>query len=265
MNDFYVYKHAWRYHYAPDCEPELSDVQCKELLKKGGWMVRNTYNFDQIEKTDYWYVIKDSFGGLEELSSNVRRKVRRAFNTFEYKPIGEQIVRDCGYLIMKATVQDDRVKDRVMNEAVFNEYLDSCQKDLHDYWGVFNKETKKLIGFCDIRLWENSCEYGEIAIWPEYKHNATYPYYGLFYKINEYYLGEKKLKYINNSARTVTDHSNIQPFLEHNFKFRKAYCCLKLRYKWWFGIIVRLLYPFKEVIPSVNVKGVLRMHSFRTR
>ena len=175
MSEYFLYRHAWRFNLAPDYETELTDAQCQELLRRGGWIVRNTYNFDRIEKSDYWYVIKDSFGGMEELSSNVRRKVRRALKSFEYELIGEKTVRDYGYPIMRATVQDDRVKDRVMNEAAFKDYLDCCHKVPHEFWGIFNKGTNNLVGFCDIRLWENSCEYGEISIWLEYKRNATYP------------------------------------------------------------------------------------------
>ena len=44
--------------------------------------------------------------------------------------------------------------------------------------------------------------------------------------MNQYYLEEKKLKYVCDGSRTITEHSNIQEFLMHNFKFRKAYCRL---------------------------------------
>ena len=88
--DFELYRHAWRYALAPNNEPQLSDSQCKTLLKKGGLMVRNTYDFDCEIETKFWYVIKDSFGGMDELSSNVRRKIRKAENVFEYKIIDKQ-------------------------------------------------------------------------------------------------------------------------------------------------------------------------------
>lgn len=262
--DFYIYRHAWRYNGAPDCEPELSEAQSAELLQDGGWLVRNTFDFDCEDKTDFWYIIKDSFDGLEELSSNVRRKIHKAGQYIEYRRVDIKIIRDSGYPIVKATFDDYNVKDRIMNAEVFNNYLDECGETKFDYWGIFDKETKKFIGFCTVHIWDNCCEYGVSAIWPEYKRNATYPYYGLYHTMNTYYLNELKFKYVSDSARSITEHSHIHQFLEQNFKFRKAYCKLKITYKWWFGIIVRLLYPFRNIIPNRNIQAVLKMHGMQT-
>lgn len=261
---FEIYHHAWRYSLAPDKEPQLSNSQCADLLKQGGWMVRNTYDFDCKIETEFWYIIKDTFGGMDELSSNVRRKIRRAFETIDYKIIDNKTVKDFGYSIIEATFKDYKVKDREMNETVFNDYLNYCNKGCFDYWGIYDKENQQLIGFCTVHVWDKSCEYGITAIWPKYLHNATYPYYGLYYKMNEYYLDNQKFKYVTDSARSITEHSNIQPFLEQNFKFRKAYCKLKIKYKWWFGIIVRVLLPFRNIIWNRNVKAVLRMHKMQS-
>lgn len=263
-SDFEIYRHAWRYALPPHCEPQLNDSQCKALLKKGGWMVRNTFDFDCKEETNFWYIIKDSFGGMEELSSNERRKIHKSESAFEYKIIDKQIVREKGYPIIKATFKDYEVKDRPMSEKIFNDYLDYCNKGCFDYWGIYDKENQQLIGFCTVHVWDKSCEYGITAIWPKYLHNATYPYYGLYYKMNEYYLDNQKFKYVTDSARSITEHSNIQPFLEQNFKFRKAYCKLKIKYKWWFGIAVRVLLPFRKLIWNRNVRAVLNMHEYQS-
>ena len=228
-------------------------------------MVRNTYDFDQTEKSNFWYIIKDSFGGLDELSSNVRRKIRKAKCNIDYKIIDEKTLRDVGYPIIKATFENYKVKDRDMNESIFNSYLDECCKYKFDFWGIFNKDSNELIGFCAVHVWDNSCEYGLTAIWPDYLSNATYPYYGLYYTMSEYYLDNLHFEYVSDSARSVTEHSNIQPFLEENFNFKKAYCKLKLTYKWWFGAIVRMLYPFRKLIPNRNVRAMLRMHGMQNK
>ena len=263
MFDYVKYRNAWRYNLAPDCEPELSDSQCKALLRKGGLFVRNTFDFDCKEETNFWYSIKDSFGGMEELSSNERNKIRRAFQIFDYKLVDKELLIEEAYPIAEATFDDYKVTDRKMNESVFREYLYHCARNNYDYWGAFDKETQKLVGFCAVHVFENSCEYGVIGFLPKYKHNASYPYYGFFYKLNEYYLGERKFKYVSDGSRSITEHSNIQPFLEQNFKFRKAYCKLKIRYRWWFGIIVRVLMPFRNIIRNRNVKAVLKMHKMQ--
>lgn len=265
MLDYVKYRNAWRYNLAPDCETKLSDLQCMFLLKNGGWFVRNTYDFDCNEQTDFWYVIKDNFGGIDELSSNERNKIRRSIKVFDFKLIDIELVQKKAYSIVKATFVDYNVTDRPMNEDVFNEYLEHCERNDYDYWGAFSKETGELVGFCAVHVFANSCEYGVIGFEPKYKHNATYPYYGFFYKMNEYYLGEKGFKYVSDGSRSITEHSNIQPFLEQNFNFRKAYCKLKVRYKWWVDVIVKMLCPFRAIIPNRNVRAVLNMHGMQSR
>jgi len=258
--DFEIYRHAWRFAKAPDKEPQLSDSQCKTLLRKGGWFVRNTFDFDCKQPTEFWYVIKDSFGGMEELSSNERNKVRRALQVFDFQLVDVELLRKKAYPVLKATFVDYNVTDRDINETIFNKYLDDCGKEKFDFWGAFDKETKELVGFCAVRIWADSCEYGLIGFEPRYKHNATYPYYGFFYKMNEYYLDNQKFRYVVDGARSITEHSNVQPFLEKNFNFRKAYCKLKIRYKWWFGAIVFVLLPFRKLIRNRRIKAVLNMH-----
>lgn len=94
---------------------------------------------------------------------------------------------------------------------------------------------------------------------PSALHNSTYPYYGLIFEMNRYYLDELKLKYVNDGARSITNHSNIQPFLIDTFHFRKAFCRLHIEYrgiKW----LVRILFPFRKIMPR-KIKALLDMEA----
>lgn len=73
--NYKLYKHAWIDKCAPHHGEKLSQNDIRLLLSNGGVMVRNTYDFDCKEETSFWYVIKDSFDGMEELSSRCRGKV----------------------------------------------------------------------------------------------------------------------------------------------------------------------------------------------
>lgn len=79
--------------------------------------------------------------------------------------------------------------------------------------------------------------------------------------MNQYYLEELKLKYVNDGARSITEHSNIQPFLIDKFNFRNAYCHLELHYKWWFGLVVKAAYPFRKWITNGKAKAILNMEA----
>ena len=278
MNGFYLYRNAWRYEGAPHNEPKLDKKEVQALLKQGGLLVRNTFSFDQPDESHFWYIIKDSFGGLDEFSSNERNKIRRSDKTLVFKRVSIDVLKSEGWNILKATYEDYAVSDRDMDENLFLDYLSECEKQDFDYWGIFDQD--RLIGFCTVWLWPseiweyglvgnkpdckiNSCEYGLIGILPEYKHNNTYPYYGLFYKMNEYYLGEKKYHYVADGARSITEHSQIQEFLFQNFRFRKAYCRLAVHYCWWMKIAVKMLYPFRNILSLPRIKAVLNMEAMQ--
>lgn len=260
MNGFYLYRKAWRYDGPPHEEPKLSHEECQALLKQGGLLVRNTYDFDTPDETHFWYVIKDRFEGLDELSSNERNKVRRSMKALAFEKIEFDQLKQNGWNILKATYDDYAVSDRKMDNSLFLDYLKECKEKKYEYWGIYDNNV--MIGFCTVWLWsDDCCEYGLIGILPEYKHNNTYPYYGLFHSLNAYYLGEKKFQYVADGARSITEHSNIQAFLMENFNFRQAYCKLEIYYKWWMRAAVRILYPFRKIITNPSVKAVLNMES----
>ena len=262
MNGFYLYRKAWRFEGAPHQEPRLEKKDWQDLLKQGGLLVRNTYDFDRKEDGHFWYIIQDTFQGLEDFSSNERNKIKRANKDLTFKKIDVDLLQREGWNILKATYSDYAVTDRVMDETVCKEYLKACKERTFDSWGIFDQD--RLIGFCAVWLWlPDSCEYGLIGIMPEYKHNNTYPYYGLFYRLNAYYLYEKGFRYVTDGARSITEHSHIQDFLIQNFNFRKAYCHLAVHYNWWMWIAVKALYPFRKIITLPRVKAILNMEAMQ--
>lgn len=258
MLDFHLYRKAWRFSGAPHEEPRLQQEEWRALLKQGGLLVRNTFDFDCKGETSFWYVIKDRFGDLEELSPRVRNKIRHAQKAFEYRLIDQALLKEKGYPIMADTFADYAHTDRTMNEKIFMEYLDKYD---FDFWGVFDREHSELVGFSCVRLWTDSCEYDLSGIMTRYKRDGNYPYYGLYHALNEYYLGERKFRYVSDGSRSITEHSNIHEFLIQNFNFRKAYCHLQVHYNWWLKTVVKMLYPFRKLITNLKVKAVLNMES----
>jgi hypothetical protein len=263
MNSFFLYRHAWRSNEAPHLESRISKEECKNLLSQGGFLVRNTFDFDTAVPTSFWYIIKDHFEGLNELSSNTRRKVRKALSSYEYKKVGKSVLLQSAYSdIVKPVYAAYRVKDRSISEQWFHHHIDQDERD-YDFWACYEKKTGRLVGFADVHRWFDTCEYRLICVHPDCWHNATYPYYGLIFTLNQYYLETLKMKYVTDGARSITEHSNIQDFLIQNFKFRKAYCKLYVCYTWWMNPIVNLLFPFRKVIYLPQIKAILNMEAMR--
>ena len=263
MNGYALYRKAWRFDGAPHLENQLGQQEWKALLKQGGFLVRNTYGFDGHNETSFWYVIKDQDESLEALPSRVRNKIRHAFNSFDYRLIPFEMLQEKGYAIVEETYADYAVHDRKMNKDVFMDYLKQCHERLFDYWGIFDKETQQLVGFCTVTLWDHCCEYGMTGILTKYKKGNYYPYYGLYQYLNQYYLGEKHFRYVSDSARSITEHSHIQDFLIQNFNFRKAYCQLEVHYQSWMKLMVKILYPFRKIITLPRIKAILNMEAMQ--
>ncbi len=256
-----LYKKAWVCN-KTDGESRLSKKQCKELLRRGGVFVRNVYDFDCEEETSFWFVIKDYFGGLEELSSGARRDVRKSLRVYDIDRISIDTLRDEGYSIYAGAQASYRVHCDVFSQEEYDQLIDTWRASNNkEFWGVRHKESKELVAIAINTVENHYCEYNALKCKPEALKDGSQPYYGLIYEMNRYYLEEKKLKFVNDGARSLTNHSNIQPFLMQKFKFRKAYCRLSVTYQWWLSPIIKLLYPFRRYIRVNKIRAVLNMEA----
>ncbi len=262
MNDCILYKGCWIGASAPHLWRKLTEEEMSDMLSSQGYMVRNVYDFDSKYETSFWCVIKDSFGGMEELSSKTRNGVRRALKTIDYKLISSsQLLADGGYEVMVKACKRYKEKCEYPCKNVFEKYvmsLTDCQ-----IWGGYMKESGQIVVYSICRMGQDYCNLQTCKCDPFFlKH--YYPYYGLFYSLNEYYLKQCGLKYIFDGTRSVTEHSNVQIFLEKKFNFRKAYCRLQVRYKTWMKLVVNILYPFRKCkILPLKVRGVLNMEAMQ--
>lgn len=258
--NFQLYKHAWIDKRPPHCSMKISEEKISRLLKSGGVMVRNTYDFDCGYSTFFWYVIKDTFEGIEGLSTKMRNQIRKSLKTYDFVRVSAAEMLSVGLPVYQEACKSYRVKVPIISQKEFEERIENCEKEgATDYWCAYRKDTQECVALAINTLHHDCCEYNTMKCLPSAMHNSTYPYYGLLFEMNRYYLDELKLKYVNDGARSITEHSNIQPFLIEKFNFRKAYCKLQLSYKWWMRLAVNLLYPFRNVIPYPPVKAILRM------
>lgn len=222
------------------------------------------YEWDSEYETSFWFVIKDSFGGLEELSSKMRNQVKKSLKTYDVCRVSADEILQVGFPIFQSAIEGYRVKASRITMEAFRDRIRQGEKAGNvDFWCVYEKETHKAVALAINTLHKDCCEYNTMKADPAYLRNSTYPYYGLIYEMNRYYLQELCLKYVNDGARSITEHSNIQPFLIDKFHFRKAYCQLQIVYQWWMKIAVNILFPFRKLVPVRSVKAILNMEAMR--
>ncbi len=251
-----IFKGIGWYHYQgmllPDIPPHQKIILKKEeqeelLLQSKAYLLRWVSDWDEV-KSDFWYIVKDDFLGLEELSSNTRSKVRRGLRNCDVlKVLPEDIAKD-GYDTYASAMNNYKTDLRIILEKDF--YKNKVNSQNYDTWAVYEKDTGKMIAYSSNKIQKNSCNYTEIKFHPKYL--KLYPSYALFFEMNRYYLEEKNFLYVNDGARSMAHETNIQSFLLDKFKFRKAYCRLNIVYRKDIAVFVKILYPIRGVISRFN-------------
>ncbi len=257
-----LYKGVWVSEHAPHNIQKLTDKDCDALFKQGGFAIREISDFDVPTETSFYAVIKDQFGDMEELSKKVRTKVRKAQKTYEIRKATLDEMLKYGADIYYAAYSKYKVKSiPETKETLEARFRKVDASDDYDAWIMFRIEDNAPVGWAITHIFENMCEYETVKVDAAFL-DSTYPSYGLFFAMNQHYLGERKLSYVNAGWKSVTHHSNIQEFLIEQFNFRKAYCKMKMRYKFPLNIIVSLLYPLRKILPNSKIKTMLMQESF---
>ena len=262
MNQYRFYKNTWIF-LEESKEKRLSTEEAHALLKKRGMMIRNTYDFDTKEETSFWFIVKDNLEDISQLPFSARRNIRRALRFYNIKKININEFSEKALPIINSAQKSYKVKSKVTSKKEFEAEVEQYKEDNNkEFWIVERKSDNEAVAIAVNTIKKDSCEYDTMRCNAEALRDRSYPYYGLIYEMNRHYLGERKFKYVNDGSRTLTEHSSIQDFLIHNFKFRKAYCKVKIYYKWWFSVVIKVLFPFRNIIPIRNIRGILKMEEY---
>lgn len=256
---FEVYNKMLVPAFSPHISPNLEKKEViKKLKETNSFVLRNIKNFDASTKEDFWYIIKDNFIPIEELSKNTRNQVKKGLKLCEVSLVDFDFIKNNCYNIYEKSLL-------AYNHApISKELFQSKPKDsqARDYWVVKDLESKTPIAYCSCIKNQESVNYTYIKYHPAYL--KLYPSYALHYELDKYYLEHNRVKFVDVGAKSLHHPTNVQTFLIQKFKYRKAFCDLDLIYKPSFKIIVSLLYPFKGIIAKIKklhkITAVLKQH-----
>lgn len=259
------YKHCLVYDGPAYEESKLTSREALTLLKhSGAWMLRNTYGWDCKEETNFWEVICDKPTTMEDLSSNTRHKVRRALCACDFRKVSATtLVEHNGYEVYSRAFE--RYKNVVsveQKESWEQSRITTGRNNNKEFWGAFLKENGQLVAYAENTISGKGVSYNTLKAIPEMM-QKHYVFYGLLFAMNAHYLAERGFAYVTDGFRSITEHSNIQPFLIQKFRFRKAYCRLSLYYQPWLKFAIAILYPVRKIIPSLKVKYILKFEEIR--
>ena len=259
VNNYGLYHGAWVFRGEACKENPLSASQANELLQRGGIFVRNVYDYDCTDETSFWYIIKDVYEDLSQYSTSVRGNIRKALRTYDYKMVSVDEFIELAYPVYYEAMTNYRVKAIPNSKDLFAK--DCRNRHNAEYWVGIEKASGEPAVVAVNVVTGDTYEEQVLKTRPKFMHNSSYPTYGLLHEMSRHCFQDLGLKVINIGARSFTEHSNIQNFLIHKFHYRKAYCRMRVFYKPWLRLLVCLLYPFREYIPVLKVKSLLRMEA----
>jgi len=237
-----------------DADYSLSDDEASRALRSlGGTVLRTTTGFRPAAAVDDWYaVICRSFSPVDSVSSsNTRSKLRRALRNCEVRRISADEVATAGYEVYRRAFErytgpDSPVaRDRFEPHHVVTGDFD----DIVEHWGVYC--AGELAGYASNYVFGNTeAAYSTLKFHPD--HLRKYSSYALFHRMNEHYLGEGRVSYVNDGFRSILHGTELQPFLEHNFAFEKAYVGIDAFYRQPYRAILRATFPFRGLIGRVD-------------
>lgn len=256
-NKYRLYKGFWVFAGQPHDEVLLSKAQVRELFKNGGVGIRNSYNFDKEIAGNFWYVVCSSFTPIENVPSpKVRNQIRKSLKTYDIVLIDKAYLRANGYSVLCAA--STRYGNyHLPDENDYLEQINALPANC-DIWGCIRKENGKLDAYAINYRFTDCVDYASMKADLD-STKGMYPFYGLIHTMNEYYILKQGYKYVYDGVRSITDHSNIQPFLIDKFGFRCAYADLKIRYRFPIGFIVRALFPVRKIVRNRKLKALLKM------
>ena len=262
----------WRHHFnsllpltPPLITPQIDKNKAKKLLNaNSSLLIRWESNFDFPKETQWWHIIKDSQVDLGSYSRNTRSKVRRGNKKYAISIVDKSEIIKFAYPIYRDTFNSYTTFEHLLSESEFKKELIDFPS-FSEFWIIKHRDTSKYVGFCENIVLNNTCFYNTIWVTPYAK--KKYASYILIHEMNKYYLNDKGFKFVSDGARSVSHQTNIHDFLQSKFGFRRAYCKLNVVYRWDVGLLIHLLFPFKNLIKKVSyfnkITVLLKQESIR--
>ncbi len=237
-----------------DADYSLSPEEASRALRSlGGMLLRTTGGFRPAGEVSEWYaVICRAFTPIESVgSANTRSKLRRGLRNCEARRIScEQLARS-GYEAYRKAFERYGGSDVPDSRSAWEAQVMSSEgfDDIVHHWGVLC--DGRLAGFSSNYVFgDTEVAYSTLKFHPD--HLRKYGSYALFHRMNEHYLGERRVAYANAGFRSILHGTELQDFLEHNFSFEKSYTGIEAFYRLPYRVFLGATFPFRNLIGKID-------------
>jgi hypothetical protein len=235
----------------------LSHEEGSRVLRLlGGTVLRTTTGFTRNGAASDWYaVICREFKAIESVaSSNTRSKLRRALRNCEVRRMSCEELATSGYEVYRKAFDRYVGPDRPVPQSAFGAHVMAGEgfDDIIQHWAVTC--DGQLAGYSSNYVFGSTeAAYSALKFHPD--HLRKYASYALFHRMNEHYLGEGGVAYVNDGFRSILHGTELQEFLERNFAFEKAYTGLAAFYRQPYRMFVRATFPFRNLIGRLDERA----------
>jgi hypothetical protein len=232
----------------------LSAGEASQALQAlGGRLVRTTTGFDDARGASEWYaVICRAFTAIERVSSaNTRSKLRRALRNCAVERISPQQLARSGYDVYRKAFARYEGAESPISASAFEANVLASEgfDDIVHHWAVLC--DGELAGYGSNYIFgATEAAYSTLKFDPD--HLRKYASYALFHKMNEFYLADRGVAYVNDGFRTIRHRTELQQFLEHNFAFEKAFTGVDAHYRSPYGLLVRATFPLRRLLGRLD-------------
>ena len=244
-------------------EEVLNDKSFWKKYKKV-LFVRWTTDFDCKEKTNWWYVIKDSAFDISSIKSKRRYEINKGIRYFDVVKVNPKDFKRELYEITCEAYQSWSERDRP--KISYEEYIKSINDwDDKIVYGAFHKEEKKICGYALLTMEKEYLDFNVLRVIPAYEKCAINAAI-----VNKIVLDNNDFMtnggYICDGSRSINHETAFQEYLEKYFGFRKAYCRLHIEYNPMIKWFVKMVYPIRGLLKRMDdisvvhkINSVLKM------
>ncbi len=228
----------------------LSRTAAKFLLHKlsPAILVRSTTGFSEI--ANGWYsVICDNVEHIMKMRGKIRKEIVRGANKCEVRKVSVKFIAENAWPVFSSAFKRYRNTRLVKTERQFKQNMLAAIgfEDIVDCWGVFEKESGRLIAYSQVYLYDKiEANYSMTKFDPDYL--RLNPSAILFYERNKYYLDVQKFQYVNSGFRNLSHATRVQEVLISKFGFRKQSMGLQIHYHPVTAGIICATYPCRNLL-----------------
>ena len=192
-------------------------------------------------ETDWWHMVCRRYE-FQSMSGNTRSKIRRGLKRLEIRQVTPAWLAESGYdCHVRSYERYEKASPQTRQQ--FQRFLRSLDgRSLFDVWAC--SAGGELLGYIICLREEDGVFLHTVDITPAGL--RAYGAYAMIHLILEHYVNEKRIP-VSNGTRSIAHATDMQEFLR-KFGFAREYSDLRVIYRPDVELIVRLLYPFRNIL-----------------